>query len=400
MEDVLSRFEQTAKNVLRLMRDTLQARTFFIATTTKQRFKIVEVINTNDGCTIPSFVDEPLEKSYCSIVAKTATPLFIENTSLSYLVKNLEVTKEYSIGSYAGVPILLEDNTVFGTLCALDPMPYRVTLEDVEKLQSYALLISNAIELETVFRKLKTYEIQTKKELELARKVQNSVLSKDYEDEYLRIHNIFLPSSQLSGDLFFWFPIHEKKYGVLVLDVMGHGVSSALIGMSLKALIQLASTESICPKEMMKKLNTEFYRLFGDFEEVITYVTGIYLVIDVENMMVEYSNAGHPPGYLLIDKQLYPLEKGSLPLGLIKQISIESEQIPITETCEVMLYTDGLIDALKTESTSARQMITNHVEIAIQSKCSIVDYVKKELSAPHYEDDICFVHVEILATKR
>lgn len=43
--------------------------------------------------------------------------------------------------------------------------------------------------------------------------------------------------------------------------------------------------------------------LQNDSENLLYYFTGVYLLIDMEEKSVEYINAGHPAGYILIDEQ-------------------------------------------------------------------------------------------------
>jgi sigma-B regulation protein RsbU (phosphoserine phosphatase) len=45
------------------------------------------------------------------------------------------------------------------------------------------------------------------------------------------------PSEQLSGDMYCYYQIDQDSYGVFILDVMGHGVSSSLVSMSIRSLL-------------------------------------------------------------------------------------------------------------------------------------------------------------------
>ncbi len=55
----------------------------------------------------------------------------------------MSVIYEAKIGSYLGLPIILEDGTLFGTLCAVDPKPYSFNDEEVEVLKSLSRILSN-----------------------------------------------------------------------------------------------------------------------------------------------------------------------------------------------------------------------------------------------------------------
>jgi len=60
------------------------------------------------------------------------------------------VTLQANIGSYLGVPILLQDGTMFGTLCALDSEPYSFRQYELEAVQLLAQFLAHALDLEAV----------------------------------------------------------------------------------------------------------------------------------------------------------------------------------------------------------------------------------------------------------
>lgn len=65
-------------------------------------------------------------------------------------------------------------------------------------------------------------------ELRLAALVQNAVLSSPLQEENFEVNAIYQPSSELAGDLYAWYPLGDGRYGVILLDIMGHGISSSL----------------------------------------------------------------------------------------------------------------------------------------------------------------------------
>ncbi|WP_078553702.1 GAF domain-containing SpoIIE family protein phosphatase [Bacillus alkalicellulosilyticus] len=397
MLELLSKFEENAQTVLLLMKRTVGAKTFFIASTQQNRFKILQVINEEGGCNIPPSVDEPVEKSYCNIVANSKKPLLIKDTSKSELVRNLEVTNIFTIGSYLGVPIFLENGSVFGTLCALDPDPYKLKAEDIPILEGFSQLISSEIKLEEKAVKLKKYEMQTEIELELARKVQQSVLNAPYHDNYLDIKYIYTPSTQLSGDVCSWYKIKEGLYGVIVLDVMGHGVSSALIGMAISPILEDIITTCIDPDKVMEQLNKELFHLFNDKKEILSYVTGIYVTLDFNNNKINFLNAGHPPAVLVNSNQISFIDKGSIPLGIFETLKKEVGEFPLEEETEIILYTDGLMDFLHKNKEHPGDTIAKHYQLAKREQKTTINYFRELIEAEEtHEDDICLVSVKVL----
>ena len=60
----------------------------------------------------------------------------------------------------------------------------------------------------------------------------------------------YKPSSKLSGDFFDFIEIDENRIGVLICDVMGHGIASSLIASSFKVLINELAKEKDKPNEI------------------------------------------------------------------------------------------------------------------------------------------------------
>ncbi|MBZ4317281.1 SpoIIE family protein phosphatase, partial [Mycobacterium tuberculosis] len=81
-------------------------------------------------------------------------------------------------------------------------------------------------------------EEERAEELHLATYVQRSVLSKPLLQEHIQITGEFHPSHELSGDLFYWNQISPSQYAVFIMDVVGHGISSALVSMSIRSLLR------------------------------------------------------------------------------------------------------------------------------------------------------------------
>lgn len=58
----------------------------------------------------------------------------------------MEVIQETNVGSYMGIPIFLEDGTMFGTICAVDPNPYSFTENEIESMKMVAELATSIIQ--------------------------------------------------------------------------------------------------------------------------------------------------------------------------------------------------------------------------------------------------------------
>ncbi|MFC4322218.1 PP2C family protein-serine/threonine phosphatase [Litchfieldia salsa] len=403
MKNIQRKFEEAAHNVLSLMNETVEARSFFISSTTQNRFKILNTINNEGGCTIPDKVDEPLDLSYCGYVTNEKKPLLITDALQNSLVRELQITQTVSIRSYLGVPIVLEDGSVFGTLCALDPDPNVLSEADIPKLLIYASLIANTIELEETVVRIKNNEIQAKKELQLASKIQLATLDNVPKDPNLEVDYLYKPSAMLSGDLYAWNQIEEGVYGAVVLDVMGHGVSSALIGMAIYPQLKDLIQQEKEPYKVMKKINGLLISLF-QHEDFYIYVTGIYVYLDLNKGEIQYLNAGHPPGIIITDKDEKRdfLKDGTVPLGILKDLPCNTGVVHFSQDATLILFTDGLTDHFrKNGKVSARDILSRLIDNSLKATSSFTAYIEEQLDGKEdLEDDVCVLSFKLKQIER
>lgn len=130
-------------------------------------------------------------------------------------------------------------------------------------------------ELLAINKQNQQFRSNTKRELELARKIQENSLTEPILNDQIQIDSYYKASSDLSGDLYGFYQIDEHRYGLILLDVMGHGISSALVTMSLHPLFQRLMTQGISPDKVMKELDYHLHSLFQNDEEARHYCTAI-----------------------------------------------------------------------------------------------------------------------------
>lgn len=140
----------------------------------------------------------------------------------------------------------------------------------------------------------KENEARIRSELDLAKQVQSSVLSQPIHRDELSISASYHPSFELAGDLYSWYRLDDHRYGIILLDMMGHGISSSLVCMFISSVMQDTITRFVAPEMVIAELNRYMSQLNKKNSSVSYYFTAIYLVIDTHNKTIEYVNAGHP----------------------------------------------------------------------------------------------------------
>lgn len=181
------------------------------------------------------------------------------------------------------------------------------------------------------------------KELEIARRIQASTLPQSVPSlAGLEIAVRYLPMSEVAGDFYDFLVVDEKRVGVLVADVTGHGVPAAMIASMLKTAFAGQTNHVSEPARVLAGLNRA---LCGKFDE--HFVTAAYLFIDLEKGTLRYSAAGHPP-MMVASREDGPgreIEENGLMLGLFPEAEYRSAEIGFRAGDRCLLYTDGVLEA-------------------------------------------------------
>jgi phosphoserine phosphatase RsbU/P len=241
----------------------------------------------------------------------------------------------------------------------------------------------------------KLLELEQAAELELAKSIQQSVLLPSILEKNITIEGLYLPSQQLSGDMYAWYKVDEDRFGVILLDIMGHGVSSSLISMSIRSLLQGIITRVTTPVDVYTELNKHFYSLFRTVNSPkLYYCTGIYMLINTKDQTIQYINAGHPSGLVLSDILPQSLDTRTVPIGIIEHPTINEETIRYHRQDRIILYTDGLSDSMKMASKEFDNYIFKEQQTKFKTLTlsDIVIYLENNITKI---DDITIVSVQL-----
>ncbi len=140
--------------------------------------------------------------------------------------------------------------------------------------------------------KLNEAKIKADRDMRLAVNVQNSFYQRLIPNlEGWDLSYSFNPAAGVSGDLYDFFYSGSKFLGMGLFDVSGHGISSGLVTMLAKTVIdrQFMQGLSLPFSQVMGKINRSIVEEKGDIEN---YLTGVLL--RVSGSKVEFINAGHP----------------------------------------------------------------------------------------------------------
>jgi len=188
-----------------------------------------------------------------------------------------------------------------------------------------------------------------KKELEIAAKVQLSLLPKeqpnipDYE-----IASLSIPAKEAGGDYYDFVKLSEGKLGIAIGDVSGKGVGAAIYMTLTKGILQAHAEENVSPKIVLGKVNKLLYKTI----EKNSFVSMFYAILDMKNHSLLYSRAGHNPGIFCSfeerDSKLLMSQGIALGLeeGKVFQDTLLEDTITLKQGDVVVFYTDGFTEAM------------------------------------------------------
>lgn len=234
-------------------------------------------------------------------------------------------------------------------------------------------------------------------ELELAKQVQRSILSSPVCDDRVDISAVYRPSSELAGDMYAWYPIGPNRYGILLLDMMGHGISSSLVCMYIYSVLKDAITGMCDPEAVMRELNRRMHQLQVQDSLINYYFTAIYLVLDTDLRTIEYVNAGHPAGIAIVDGEERLLTEGCCAIGFFETFETVKGVISYDDEARILLFTDGLTEWLEEERQQAHdKLIRSLLENAAQEPDALLERLRPGANDESPTDDMCLV---MIATK-
>jgi len=252
-----------------------------------------------------------------------------------------------------------------------------------------------ALRLKSELNWHKEQEEKLRNELDLATQVQRNLLSSPLREDHIKIEASYLPSFKLAGDMYYWYKIDENRYGIILLDVMGHGISASLVCMFISSVLRETIKSLIDPELVIKDLNKYMTLLHNENDDIPYYFTAIYLVVDTEKRTIEYVNAGHPSGYVLVDEtNMVELNRGSCAVGFFDEIKVEKTVIPFEKNAQIVLFTDGVLEAIADDEFESEEKLRAFTERTWGDLEEEIEGFYKEEQKKAQSDDMCLIMIQ------
>jgi phosphoserine phosphatase RsbU/P len=291
------------------------------------------------------------------------------------------------------------------------------TFQDPENSDEILLKVANQFTIHRLTYEFKLAQhlllekqMQLEKYLHSAAHIQKSLAP----SRFPRVGNLefawrFIPCKKIGGDLFNVLQLDEETVMAYILDVSGHGISSAMVTVSVyqslshhlgnflkERLDAPPYYRVLTPTEVLRRLDAEY-----PFERFEMFFTISYLLLNPTTGRVRYSNAGHPPPLLLrADGSREILNQGGTVIGMGGVIPFEEGEVTLRAGDRLFLYTDGVVEQVNTASELfGEERFSGHLAELRESPLNIVCARVIELlhgfsGGRPLEDDVTLLGIE------
>ena len=180
-------------------------------------------------------------------------------------------------------------------------------------------------------------------DLERANAIQQLALTKDVpEDPRVKFTTHYVPNEIVGGDYYAIQKLDDDRYGLMLADVMGHGIAAALYTMHLSQLWERYHALLENPAEFTAIVNNELAKVVKTDGSFATAVCGL---VDLKNQVLRFASAGGPQLLLMhADGTHECLEGSGLPLAIMEDAPYDEIVTEVQAGDSLLLFSDGAVE--------------------------------------------------------
>ena len=256
----------------------------------------------------------------------------------------------------------------------------------------------------------RTAEMET--DLRMARQVQEAFLSRGYPvfprtappgSSALRFAHRYIPTTTLGGDFFDILQFSDTQCGVLVCDVMGHGVRAGLLTALIRGVVEEMGRRAIDPAHVLGEVNRSLMPIVEHTGQPV-FATAFFGVIDIAQHSLTFANAGHPAPFIrhansdTLDR-LAPADPEPA-AGLLGDFQYTRHACEFRPGDLLVAYTDGVLEAANAsggmfgEERLRQVMAGSRGASGAEVSDRLLGEVQRHSGCTMFEDDVCIVAIE------
>ena len=180
-------------------------------------------------------------------------------------------------------------------------------------------------------------------DLEQASKAQQFILpSKLPSNDKVKFSALYKPMEQIGGDYYDVIELKPNVFGLMIADVTGHGIPAALLTFMTSFAFKEVTKKNMSTAKVVSRTNEMLVNKMPNG----AFITMFYAIYDANSKELRYTQAGHPPGYVIRKhtKEIIPLDTVGSLVGVFRndKVQYEEMEISVKKGDKLVLYTDAI----------------------------------------------------------
>ena len=248
-------------------------------------------------------------------------------------------------GAVLSVPLLPPgDAPPLGALTLTGkPGGARFTSGDAKLANAVATQLAGAVHRSRLVASLRASEA-VRREVEIAAGIQRSLLPAALPIvRGATLAALCVPAANVGGDYYDFFVDDSGRVSLVIADVAGHSIGSALMMAMARTILRRELHEGSDPAAVIASTNAA---LFDDLVRSALFLTVFCVRFDPATGILEYANGGHnPPLLRRVSGEVIELDADGAAVGILRDVEFERGQIELARGDALLLYTDGVTEA-------------------------------------------------------
>jgi len=278
-------------------------------------------------------------------------------------------------GLLISIPLVV-NNEVFGVLVTHEKSFNPNRKRRFELINGIAQQATLAIQND-LYSKNQIATERLNREFQLAREIQRTFLpdSLPQIDGY-ECDVLWQTARQVGGDFYDVFKVDETHFGFVIADVSDKGLAASLYMAVTRTLLRGVALENNSTSSSLEKLND---LLLSNSQRGL-FVTIFYAVLNIENGLLRYTNAGHNHPYLIKfqTKQIIELKQSGIAIGAMPEIHLQENELEVDEGDYLILHTDGVTETFDPKGSMFgenryKKILQRNIGLTTQDLLKVID---------------------------
>jgi sigma-B regulation protein RsbU (phosphoserine phosphatase) len=288
-------------------------------------------------------------------------------------------------------PLRSGDNQTMAELVLPTADSSELSLYELDFVEGLALQAAVALENAALHERDVNWA-RVQQDLEAARAIQRSLLPRAMP--HLPGFSIAGRSTtcyEVGGDYLDAMVLPDGSHLLVVADVAGKGLASAIVATSLRSSLRSLATQPLPLAEMAARIGQLHWEEGPEARR--RYMTALLVRLEKDTGAIEVVNAGHNPAVLVLpDAGLHMIEASGTPLRMLPRTAYSTERLDFPAGATMLLYTDGLTEVFHEEDEfGTERLIDAFRAVPSEDATEILDCLWETLnsfsgSAPQTDD--------------